>query len=250
MSRSLTLSFLIALTIHFLLSQVQLNLFKRPIPEKGSLPKALTIDIIAPTQVIKPALSKKTEEKNIEIKKTNLRPDIKPAIKKEKNIKTREQITKDKETKEDRVLVTRSLQQDLLVTKTKYIESMEYDMPARNELNTSIDKDMPETARHKDSPDLPPFIQTSYSLPAYRETPAPEYPIMAERRGYQGTVILDVLVNKDGKAESVQLAKSSGYDILDRAAIKGVREWLFHPAKKGDELVDAWVKIPIKFQLE
>jgi len=122
-------------------------------------------------------------------------------------------------------------------------------MPAQGESNTPTDKDISVTAKQKGSPDLPPFTQT-YTLPIYLENPAPEYPTMAEKRGYQGTVILDVLVNKDGKAESIQLAKSSGYEILDRAAINGVKEWLFRPAKRENELVDAWVKIPIKFQLE
>jgi protein TonB len=56
-------------------------------------------------------------------------------------------------------------------------------------------------------------------------------------------------VSKDGKAASIQLSRSSGYNILDRAAIRGVRGWLFYPAKRGDELIEMWVKIPIRFTL-
>ena len=248
MSRSLPLSFLIALTMHFLLSQVQLDLFKRPIPERGSLPKALTIDIIEPRQVGKPALAKKAEE-TIETRKPKSIPEIKPAIKKETNIKTPEEIIEDKATEEDRVLAY-TLYQDFPVTKKEDIDSGEDNMSAQGESNTPTDKGISVTAKQKGSPDLPPFTQTNFTLPIYLQNPAPEYPTMAEKRGYQGTVILDVLVTKDGKAESIQLAKSSGYEILDRAAIEGVKEWLFRPAKRGNELVDAWVKIPIKFQLE
>ena len=229
---------------------MQLNLFKKPVPEKGNLPKTLTIDIIVPKKVKKPALAKKSEEKVVVTEKTKSKPEIKPTIKKETNIKTRKQVTEGKGTKEDRVLIAHTLHQDLLVTKKEDITSGEDDMSAQEELNTPTDKDISGTAKQKDLPDLPPFTQTNYTAPIYLENPAPEYPIIAERRGYQGTVILDVLVNRDGRVESIQLAKSSGYDILDRAAIKGVREWLFHPAKRGNEVVDAWVKIPIKFQLE
>jgi protein TonB len=236
-----------ALTIHFLLSQVQIDFFKRSIPETRNLPKALTIDIIAPKGVIKPPLSKKPAEKAIETEKTNPRPETKPTTKKEKNIKTREQTTEDRTAKEDRVLVAHTPAQDPI---KEDVVSKEDNVPAQDELNTPANKDMSETATHKGSPDFPAFTQTSHTLPVYLENPAPEYPTMAKRRGYQGIVVLDVLVNKDGKAESVRLAKSSGHDILDRAAVKGVKEWLFHPAKEEKEPVDAWVKIPIKFQLE
>jgi protein TonB len=72
---------------------------------------------------------------------------------------------------------------------------------------------------------------------------------LARRRNYQGTVLLEVLVTREGKVGSVRLARSSGFEMLDRAAIKGVKRWVFHPGRKGDELVEMWVKIPIRFQL-
>jgi protein TonB len=72
---------------------------------------------------------------------------------------------------------------------------------------------------------------------------------LARKRGYQGTVLLEVLVSTDGKAASIRLSRSSGYSILDRAAITGVRDWLFYPAKRGDEVFEMWVTIPIRFTL-
>jgi len=96
----------------------------------------------------------------------------------------------------------------------------------------------------------PSHAPITHALPMYRRNTPPQYPLIARRRGYQGRVLLEVLVRRDGRAGSIRLARSSGYEVLDRAAIKGVRNWLFHPAKRGDELVEMWVEIPIRFQLK
>jgi len=37
------------------------------------------------------------------------------------------------------------------------------------------------------------------AVPLYKVNPPPEYPRLARKRGYQGTVVLDVLVDQNGK---------------------------------------------------
>jgi protein TonB len=88
------------------------------------------------------------------------------------------------------------------------------------------------------------------AVPLYKENPAPGYPMQAKKRGYEGTVILEVLVTKEGKAGKVSVFQSSRYSLLDEAAILSVKKWRFEPGKRGDEKVDMPVKIPIRFQLE
>jgi len=107
----------------------------------------------------------------------------------------------------------------------------------------------PEELVKKESPDLPPAPPITYALPNYKQNSPPKYPLLARRRNYQGTVLLEVLVTREGTVGSVRLARSSGFEMLDRAAMKGVRKWLFHPGKRGDEVVEMWVKVPIRFQL-
>src|SRR5690606_9948978 len=68
---------------------------------------------------------------------------------------------------------------------------------------------------------------------AYLRSPAPEYPAAALRRGYEGKVLLRVQVSAEGLAKTVEIAQSSGRDILDEAAVKTVRKWRFVPAMKG-----------------
>ena len=88
------------------------------------------------------------------------------------------------------------------------------------------------------------------AVPLYKENPAPVYPMQAKNRGYEGTVILEVLVTKEGKAGKVSVFQSSRYSLLDEAAVSSVKKWRFEPGKKGDEKVDMPVKIPIRFKLE
>ncbi len=94
----------------------------------------------------------------------------------------------------------------------------------------------------------PPPIREA--IPLYRENPSPKYPRIARRRGYQGTVVIEALVNREGKVEDLRLFHSSGYRVLDRAAMKSVKNWLFEPGRRGDEEVEMWVKIPVRFQLK
>lgn len=86
--------------------------------------------------------------------------------------------------------------------------------------------------------------------PLYRQNPPPKYPRAARRSRRQGTVILEVLVRPDGRVGELKIGTSSGFAMLDRAALKSVRNWLFEPGTKGDEKVEMWVKVPIKFQLQ
>ena len=86
--------------------------------------------------------------------------------------------------------------------------------------------------------------------PMYRMNPPPNYPKLARKRGYEGTVVLKVLVNRKGKVKDLYASTSSGYAILDKAAIASVKDWIFEPGKRGDEEVKMWVQIPIRFQLK
>ncbi|MGH7906230.1 MAG: energy transducer TonB [Candidatus Binataceae bacterium] len=85
---------------------------------------------------------------------------------------------------------------------------------------------------------------------AYGEDPAPQYPEMARELAQEGVVMLRVLVGIDGSVRRVQLAKSSGFDMLDSVALDTVREeWRFVPARRGKVAVASWVLVPIRFTL-
>ena len=88
------------------------------------------------------------------------------------------------------------------------------------------------------------------AVPAYRKNPPPRYPRAARRRGCEGTVLIKVLVTREGKVMEAKVSQSSGHRILDRAALNTVRDWLFVPGMKGDQAVEMWVTVPIRFALK
>ena len=81
------------------------------------------------------------------------------------------------------------------------------------------------------------------------KNPAPEYPSLAQRRGWEGTVLLRVQVLASGKPGDIQIQKSSGRQQLDDAALAAVKRWSFVPAKQGDVAQDGWVSVPIDFKI-
>ena len=93
-----------------------------------------------------------------------------------------------------------------------------------------------------------PIIPPNF-VAAYLDNPPPAYPQSSKRLGETGTVLLRVRVSALGRAESVELERSSGYTRLDRAAMDAVRKWKFVPAKQGDEAVPAFVLVPLNFEL-
>ncbi|MBW1980111.1 MAG: energy transducer TonB [Deltaproteobacteria bacterium] len=86
--------------------------------------------------------------------------------------------------------------------------------------------------------------------PQYGYRTEPHYPRLAVRRGYQGTVLLRVYVLEDGHVATVQIKESSGYKILDDAAVQAVRNWRFNPGRLGERHIASWVLVPISFKLE
>lgn len=93
----------------------------------------------------------------------------------------------------------------------------------------------------------PAIIQ---ARPAYRINPKPVYPELARRRNWQGTVALAVTVESDGRPVQVDIDTSSGYPLLDTAAMRAVRSWRFHPGTENGRPVTMTVLVPIDFRLE
>ena len=84
----------------------------------------------------------------------------------------------------------------------------------------------------------------------YAEAPAPAYPRDALRDGAEGTVLLQVLVDVDGRPLRVDVQRSSGDRRLDLAARKQVlQHWRFRPAMKDGHAMQAIGLVPIDFHL-
>jgi len=77
----------------------------------------------------------------------------------------------------------------------------------------------------------------------------PSYPASARNLGIQGTTLLSILVDNDGRVADVVVKQSAGHPDLDQAAADAVRRWRFEPARRGSEPVAMWVLLPVEFKL-
>lgn len=75
------------------------------------------------------------------------------------------------------------------------------------------------------------------------------YPKMAKRLRQQGVTLLKVKVSEHGECQQVDLLTSSGFDLLDRAAMDSAKNWLFESAQRDGQKVSAWVEIPVHFSI-
>lgn len=85
---------------------------------------------------------------------------------------------------------------------------------------------------------------------AYREPPAPPvYPRRDRELRVTGTTVLRALVDREGRTREVRVWRSSGSASLDDAAASAARRWAFAPARRDGRAIEAWVEIPVRFEL-
>ena len=83
----------------------------------------------------------------------------------------------------------------------------------------------------------------------YLNAPSPIYPMRSKRAGDQGTVMVKVLVDTNGRPSQVLLQTSSGHAELDESALSAVRAARFRPFTDAGVAQPVWVLCPIGFAL-
>lgn len=100
------------------------------------------------------------------------------------------------------------------------------------------------------------YSQNTYTIGS-PENPIPPYPRIAKLRGYQGRVEICVVTDVQGKIIDASVHDSSGYSILDNAALKTVETWRLNIKNISTELEQSddnkqyyRIIVPIRFELE
>lgn len=76
----------------------------------------------------------------------------------------------------------------------------------------------------------------------------PEYVEIARKAKLQGTTVLNMVANKEGIPEQIQVTRPLGIG-LDDSAVQTVQKWRFSPATKNGEPVPVWVSVEVTFRL-
>lgn len=76
----------------------------------------------------------------------------------------------------------------------------------------------------------------------------PDYPDIARRAGVEGTVIVKIWVDKEGKPKKAVVVKSDA-EIFNDPATKAAMQWVFTPALMNNGPVPVWASVPFRFKL-
>jgi periplasmic protein TonB len=87
-------------------------------------------------------------------------------------------------------------------------------------------------------------------MPAVVHRVEPEYPSLAREAGVSGTVLMRLLVGRDGHVLDVKVDERHSIPMLDGAAEQAARQWVFTPAYANRRPVAVWVAVPFAFRLQ
>ena len=90
---------------------------------------------------------------------------------------------------------------------------------------------------------------TVITNPVYRKWKKPIYPRRSITKNQQGNVLVDAQIDVRGRVIDIEIHQSSGYPLLDRAAIKSVKHWIFEPVQRYGVNTNAMVRVPVRFVL-
>jgi protein TonB len=93
-----------------------------------------------------------------------------------------------------------------------------------------------------------PYVAFEYAPKVVKQV-QPRYPDLATRAGLEGTVWVQIWVDKEGKPKKALVQKSDA-EIFNQPATEAAMGWIFTPAMMKNGPVSVWVSIPFRFKLQ
>ena len=93
--------------------------------------------------------------------------------------------------------------------------------------------------------DVPPKLENPGEIRRLLER---GYPAQLRDAGIEGTVILWIFVDEQGSVQKTEVKESSGYEVMDEAALSTAEKMRFAPAMNRDKATPVWLAQPITFR--
>ena len=88
----------------------------------------------------------------------------------------------------------------------------------------------------------------SAGAPAFSRQVAPVYPAQARRLGREGTVVLKLVIDAEGRLQGVEVVQAASFGFTE-AAVNAIRQSSYRPAVAAGRPVQAQALITIRFTL-
>jgi TonB family protein len=98
----------------------------------------------------------------------------------------------------------------------------------------------PGCAEEVPLPEFPPRLISQAEFP---------YPEDLWDEGVEGETTLRIFVAATGTVDTARVEVPSPYAAFDSAALHGGRRLRFEPARRGDQPIGAWFRLPVRFDI-
>ena len=132
--------------------------------------------------------------------------------------------------------------------------------PARTVLNSAPASPVATHSREEDreGASSPPFRQNpgigqvmalgEVTSPRFVHRESPVYPFMARKLGKEGSVVLRIVLDAEGRLQSIETVDASGFGFTE-AARAAIRKSTFAPAVRNGRAEPSQVLVPVRFVL-
>ena len=98
-------------------------------------------------------------------------------------------------------------------------------------------------------PDLPRRVFGAVKRPEFLSGPQPRYTETARKAGVQGVVILEAVIDEQGRVTDLKVLKGLPMG-LDKSAVEAVSQWRYKPATLENRAVKVIFNLTVNFQLQ
>lgn len=245
------IAFFAAITLHLGLMNWEFSPRSFMMPSV-SLPRSVNVFLTKGKTAVKPARQSSAEESGPELKQKLVKPLQKPKVLPPQNPVTVEE--RKATTTETPIMTEQTIKKPVVVPEPKADSATERQSPDVPEADVKAErqetvKQIQEQSFGETGAEKPSgTVQMAY--PRYKINKMVPYPGLARKRGQEGTVVLQVLVNREGRVDDLKIETSSGFGLLDRTAVAAVKDWSFEPGRKDRNPIAMWVRVPIVFTLK
>lgn len=126
------------------------------------------------------------------------------------------------------------------------------DNAAEVKQGNTVAKEQDDLTLDKDDADSLPIPADDFlisQMPKLKSEVRIPYPVEAKKAGIEGPVVMDLLIDDQGKVRQVELIKGPGFG-LNEAALAALKSFEFTPARIADKNVAVKIRYTYRFVLE
>lgn len=94
----------------------------------------------------------------------------------------------------------------------------------------------------------PIYVRGDVRPPVNLSRVNPDYPELARRLGVQGVVVLECVIDREGRVTGARVIKPV-HPLLDKAAMNAVEQWRFRPATLNGQAVEVYFNLTVNFAI-